>query len=156
MKLLRWILPAGLAVVMLLLHLQAAAVDSKLQAAVEQYDRALQTKDVATVRNLLASDVLLYEHSVRNDGLQDVFENHLKPEIAEFEDMKMEFSDVRITAGAELALLTRQYKIQGKLRGREINAMGNETMGWKRIGQDWKIFHIHYSHPCPRPSPAAK
>lgn len=132
---------------------QAPAADAQLKAAIEKYDRAVQAKDVETVRGLLAPEVLLYEHSVRNDGLQDVFENHLKPEITEFEDMKMEFSDVRTTLGSDLALLTRQYKIQGKLRGREINAGGNETMVWKRTGPDWKIIHIHYSHPCPRPSP---
>lgn len=155
MKRWMWILP-----VMLVLavgsHAQAPAGNSQLKAAIEKYDRAVQAKDVETVRGLLAPDVLLYEHSVRNDGLQDVFENHLKPEITEFEDMKMEFSDVRMTPGSDLALVTRQYKIQGKLRGREINATGNETMAWKRIGPDWKIIHIHYSHPCPRPSPPAK
>jgi ketosteroid isomerase-like protein len=146
----RWITPVGLAVIWLW-QPQPAVGDSKLQAAIEKYDRAVQTKDVETVKTLLAPDVLLYEHSVRNDGLQDVFENHLKPEITEFENMKMEFIDVRLISGTDLALLTRQYKIQGKLGGREINATGNETLVWKHIGSDWKIVHIHYSHACPRP-----
>jgi hypothetical protein len=57
-------------------------------AAIARYDRAFRSKDVATVRNLLADDVLLYEHSVRNKGLADVFDNHLKPEIMGFEDIK--------------------------------------------------------------------
>lgn len=127
-----------------------------LQEAIEKYDRAYKNKDVETIKNLLAPDVLLYEHSVRNDGLQEVFENHLKPEIVEFEDLKLEFSDVRVTPGTDLALLTRQYTIQGKLRGREINARGNETMVWKKVGTEWKIVHIHYSHPCPRPTPPTK
>jgi hypothetical protein len=35
-------------------------------AAIARYDRAFRSKDVATVRNLLADDLLLYEHSVRN------------------------------------------------------------------------------------------
>jgi len=36
-------------------------------------------KDVDTVRMLLAPEMLLYEHSVRNDGATDAFENHLNP-----------------------------------------------------------------------------
>jgi len=152
---LRWISPVGLAVI-LLWQPQATVGDSKLQAAIEKYDRAVATKDVATVRTLLAPDVLLYEHSVRNDGIDDVFENHLKPEIVEFEEMKMEFSDARLDSGADFGLHTRQYHLQGKLKGREINAKGNETMVWKRIGSDWKIVHIHYSHPCPRPASPTK
>lgn len=132
----------------------AHAQDTAFKTALEKYDKAFRTKDTETIKDLLASDVLLYEHSVRNDGLQDAFENHLKPEMVEFEDMQLEFSDVRITPGAELVLVTRQYTIRGKLRGRDINAGGNETMVWKKVGLGWKVAHIHYSHPCRRP-PAA-
>jgi len=98
-----------------------------VEAALAKYDQAFRGKDVGVIRNLLAEDVLLYEHSVRNAGLADVFDNHLKPEISGFEDMKAEFTDVRITPGADVALVTRQYKIEGKMRGREITAAGNET-----------------------------
>jgi len=132
-----------------------SAQDTSLKAALEKYDRAFRAKDTETIKGLLAPDVLLYEHSARNDGLQDVFENHLKPEIVEFEDLQLEFSDLRVTSGTDLALVTRQYTIRGKLRGRDINAGGNETMVWKKVGAEWKIRHIHYSHPCPRP-PAPK
>ncbi|MBL8202731.1 MAG: nuclear transport factor 2 family protein [Blastocatellia bacterium] len=129
-----------------------AQAQSDVKAAVEKYNSAFRSKDVTTIRKLLADDVLLYEHSVRNIGLADVFENHLKPEIIEFEDLKAEFTDVRTTSGKEMALVTRQYKIQGKMRGKEITAAGNETMVWKKVGKEWKLAHIHYSHPCPRPA----
>lgn len=152
----RWVVPIGFAA--MLVSQRPLPTDVQLKTAIEKYDRAVQTKDVATVKTLLAPDVLLYEHSVRNAGIEDVFENHLKPEIVEFEDLKLEFSDVRLESGRDFGLLTRQYSIQGKLRGQDINAKGNETMVWRKslTDWDWKIVHIHYSHPCPRPSPAAK
>ena len=127
------------------------AEESSLQAAMENYNQAFRNKDVETVRSLLAPEVLLYEHSVRNDGREDVFENHLKPEILEFQNLQLDFSDVRITPGAELSLVTRQYRVRGKLGERVIDAMGNETMVWRMVGGQWKIVHIHYSHACPRP-----
>lgn len=135
--------------------LPAHAQDAALKGAVEKYDRAVRSKDVETVKHLLAPDVLLYEHSVRNDGLEDVFENHLKPEITEFQNLTLEFSDVRFTPGSELALVTRQYRIRGQLNGKDINATGNETMVWKKVGPEWRIAHIHYSHPCPKTSASA-
>lgn len=138
------------------LFFAAKAQDASFKAALEKYDRAFLAKDTETIRGLLAPDVLLYEHSVRNDGLQDVFENHLKPEIVEFEDLQLEFSDVRITPGTDLALVTRQYTVRGKLHGQDINAGGNETMVWKKVGSEWKVTHIHYSHPCPRPPAPTK
>ncbi len=151
----RALIAPGIAAVVSL-FLPVWAQDASFQASLEKYDRAVQTKDVETVKSLLAPDVLLYEHSVRNDGLQDVFENHLKPEILESQDLRLDFSDVRVTGGAELTLVTRQYRIRGKLGDRVIDATGNETMVWKKIEGNWKIAHIHYSHACPKPAAPAK
>lgn len=134
------------------LVVQAQGQDASLREALDRYDKAFGSQEIETVKSLLAPDVLLYEHSVRNDGLQDVFENHLKPEILAFEDLKLEFSDVRITTSSDLALVTRQYKLQGRFRGREVGASGNETMAWKKVGTQWRVAHIHYSHPCPKAS----
>ena len=155
MRLRIWVLPVVL-VLAAMSWAQVPVGDSQLKTAIEKYDRAVAAKDVATVKSLLAPDVLLYEHSVRNDGLQDVFENHLKPEILEFQDLELDFSDVRITSGTDLALVTRQYRVRGKLGERVIDATGNETMVWRKVAGSWKIVHIHYSHACPRPSPPAK
>jgi ketosteroid isomerase-like protein len=141
-----------LAIATVALAIPAQGRDSEIEQALTKYDKAFRSKDVETIRKLLADDIVLYEHSVKNIGLKDAFENHLKPEILEFEDMVSEFSDVRITPSAGMALVTRQYKIQGKMKGKEITASGNETMVWKKVGKEWKVAHIHYSHPCPRPS----
>ena len=123
-----------------------------VKEALARYDIAFRAKDVATIHSLLSEEVLLYEHSVRNDGREDVFKNHFEPEILEFEDMKLELSDVRITPGADLALVTRAYQLEGNYKGKPINASGNETMVWKKVGAEWRIAHIHYSHPCPKPA----
>lgn len=128
------------------------AKDHTLQVALDRYDQAMRTKDLETVKSLLSPDIVLYEHSVRNLGLQDAYENHLKPEISEFENLKMEFSNVRTTAGEDVAVVTREYHIQGKLEGKDVDASGNESMAWKKNRGRWRIFHIHYSHACPKQS----
>lgn len=133
----------------------AQAPEAEVRAAVERYNAAFLGKDLPALRALLADDIILYEHSVRNIGLEDVWEHHLRPEIEAFQDMKGEFTDVRVWVSGDVALVTRQYSIQATMRGRQIDARGNETMGWvKRDGQ-WKVVHIHYSHPCPRPAPGS-
>lgn len=126
--------------------------ESAVRAAVERYNTALTTKDLASLEALLAEDVILYEHSVRNIGLADVWENHLRPEVEAFQDTKAEFTDQRIWVSGGVALVTRQYAIKATMNGRPIDARGNETMGWALRDGEWKVVHIHYSHPCPRPS----
>ena len=133
----------------------AQSEDTSVRKALGTYDQAVAKKDVETVRNLLAPDLLLYEHSVRNDGAKDVFENHLKPEILEGEGLQLSFSDLRVTASTELALVTRQYRVQGKFEGKAIDSTGNETQVWRKTDGQWKILHIHYSHACPRQKAAS-
>ena len=128
------------------------ASERDLRAAVEQYNRAFLGKDLVALKQLLAPDVILYEHSVRNIGLDDVWEHHLRPEVEAFQNMRGEFTDLRVWISGDLGLVTRQYSIQATMRERQIDARGNETMGWARRSGEWKVVHIHYSHPCPRPS----
>lgn len=128
---------------------QKSAEDA-VRAAIENYNRAMLEKNLPALKEMLASDIVLYEHSVRNIGLDDVWDNHLRPEVEAFENAKMEFTDVRVWTSTDLALVTRQYSIQATMKGKPIDARGNETMGWVRRDGKWKVNHIHYSHPCPR------
>lgn len=125
--------------------------EHSVRKALDAYDQAIAKKDVETVRALLAPEILLYEHSVRNDGAKDAFENHLKPEILEADGLHLSFSDLRVTANSGLALVTRQYQVKGTFQGKVVDSTGNETQVWKQSDGQWKIIHIHYSHPCPRP-----
>jgi len=132
----------------------AQSAEADVRAAVARYNAAFAGKDMPALKALLASDIVLYEHSVRNIGLDDVWEHHLRPEVEAFQDTKAAFSDVRIWVGGDVALVTRQYSIQATMNGRAIDAQGNETMGWARRDGQWRVVHIHYSHPCPRaPAP---
>ena len=133
----------------------AQTEDASVRKTLDAYDQAVAKKDVETVRNLLAPDLLLYEHSVRNDGAKDAFENHLKPEILEGEGLQLSFADLRITASPELALVTRQYRVRGTFEGKAIDSTGNETQVWRNTDGQWKLLHIHYSHACPRQKAAS-
>ena len=132
------------------INAQIRPEETAVRAAVESYNRAFTGKDLPALKALLAPDIVLYEHSVRNVGLDDVWENHLRPEVTEFENATAEFSDIRVSATAEMALVLRQYRIQATMKGRPIDARGNETMVWVKREGAWKVAHIHYSHPCPR------
>ena len=85
-----------------------------VRAAVEAYNRAFIGKDLSSLKALLTPDIVRYEHSVRNVGLDDVWENHLRPEVPEFENATAEFSDVRISATADMALVPLESPSRSK------------------------------------------
>ena len=132
--------------------LTAQTPDAQVRAAVERYNAAFTTRDLPTLKALLAEDIVLYEHSVRNIGLADVWENHLRPEVEAFENTTARFTNVRVTSTPGMALVTREYAIHATMNGKPIDAQGNETMVWVRRDARWVVTHIHYSHPCPRPA----
>ena len=129
--------------------------EASVRKVLDAYDQAVSKRDVESVRKLLAPEVLVYEHDVRNDGIEDAFENHLKPEILEDNGLQLSYSDVRVTASPALALVTRLYHVKGNLKGKVIDSTGNETLVWKRTEGRWKIIHIHYSYACPRAKTAS-
>lgn len=129
--------------------------EDSVRKALGAYDQAIAKKDVETVRTLLAPEILLYEHSVRNDGAKDAFENHLKEEMLEADGLQLSFSDIRVTANSGLALVTRQYQVKGTFQGKAVDSIGNETQVWKQTDGQWKIIHIHYSHACPKTKAAS-
>jgi len=130
---------------------RAQDADADLRAAIRAYDRAFRSKDLDALHAMLADDVVLYEHSVQNVGKADVWDHHLRPELEAFQDMTAAFTDVRVWAAADAGFVTRQYAIQAVMNGRPIDARGNETMGWVKRDGRWRLAHVHWSHPCPRP-----
>ena len=148
------LLPAFLLMAVLPLVARASSQEDSVRKALRAYDEAVAKKDVETVRTFLAPELLLYEHSVRNDGAKDAFENHLKPEILEGDGLQLSFSDLRVTANSGLALVTRQYQVKGTFQGKAVDSTGNETQVWKQTDGQWKLIHIHYSHACPKPKTA--
>ena len=132
--------------------LAAQSAEAEVRASVERYNDAFTSRNLTALKALLADDVILYEHSVRNVGLADVWENHLRPEVEEFESATATFTNVRISATPEMAVVTREYAIKATMKGKPIDARGNETMVWVRRNGRWVVAHIHYSHPCARPA----
>ena len=45
--------------------------EDAVRKALDVYDQAVAKKDVDAVRAMLAPEILLYEHSVRNDGAKE-------------------------------------------------------------------------------------
>lgn len=130
----------------------AQSTEAAVRTAVEQYHQAMTTKNLVALRSLLAEEIVLYEHSVRNVGIADVWDNHLRPEVEGFDNATATFTNVRVTADAGMALVTREYDIRATVKGKPITAAGNETMVWVYRNSRWVVTHIHYSHPCARPA----
>ena len=108
------------------------------------------------------ADVTIYEGGGINTGWADYRDHHLGPELKEFLELESSHSNIVphiLDKDATLAYLTSEYHIKGKMKTRDEDGGGLETLILIK-GSDggWKIHHAHTSsrrRPAPAASPKA-
>lgn len=122
----------------------APSVDSTAVATVEAFHRALQARDTAAVRNLLAADVLVLE----SGGLEtraDYLSQHLQGDMAFASAVTRESGEHHVTTQGDVAWVASTSRTTGTFRERTISSTGAELMVLTRQEGRWRIRAIHWS-----------
>jgi ketosteroid isomerase-like protein len=130
---------------------EAAAI----QAWLKGYDAAFNAKDLEKLASFYHPDVTIYEGGGINNGWADYRDNHLGPEVKEFQNLLFSHSKTRVhlLPGQQTAYATSEYSLKAKIGERDIDARGLETLVLvKNADGAWKIRHAHTSsRPVARP-----
>ena len=142
--------------VMLLLAVSARAQsgeERKILEWLKGYDVALVAKDLDTLATFYHPDVMIVEGTGVNNGWADYRDHHLGPELKEFEGLQFAHSNPQVhMLGDRAAYVTSQYTIKAKMKEREIDAEGRETLVLTKMPDNtWKIRHSHTSSRARRP-----
>lgn len=113
------------------------------------YNLALNAKDIERLANFYHPEVTIFEGGSTNDGGADYRDNHLGPELREFQ--KLQFSHFNLKAHAlghdgRAAYVTAEYRLKAQVEDREFDAAGLETLVLVRDDSGaWRIRHSHTS-----------
>lgn len=138
-----------------------ADATAAIKAWLQSYDAAFKAKDLERLAAFYHPDVTIFEGGSTNDGWADYRDNHLGPELKEFEGL--EFGHFNVTphvlgGDGKAAYVTGEYRLKARVGGREIDAAGLETLVLlKDATGHWKIRHSHTSsrrRPAATPAPA--
>lgn len=154
----------GLPLVTAFCLIPAASADDQSEAIkkwFESYDAAFNAKDLARLAAFYDPEVTIFEGGGVNRGWADYRDNHLGPELKEFEGLQFSHSAVTprvLDKEGKLAYVTAEYSIKAKVKDRSIDGGGLATYVLVRA-QDgaWRIRHSHTSsrrRPAPQASPA--
>jgi len=128
---------------------QAADEAAEIRTFLEAYDRAFVAKDLDRLAAFYYPEVTIFEGGGINRGWADYRDNHLGPELTEFEGLEFGHRDVRPTplgSGGRVAYVTSEYYLKARVKDREIDAAGLETLLLVRDDKGaWKIRHSHTS-----------
>jgi ketosteroid isomerase-like protein len=113
--------------------------------AVIAFNKALQTGDGKTARNLLADNVLILEGKGVERSAEQYASHHMLSDMKYLAAMTIKTTEQHVTQYDEVAFSISKSTIKGTYKDKEVDRQGNETMTLERQNGKWKITHIHWS-----------
>ncbi len=114
-------------------------------ATAHQFAQALGSGNEASVLNLLASDVLIYESGGVESSLEEYASHHLPADMKFLSGMTKKLISEKVFTQGDLAIVTSLSQLTGTYGDKPIDSKSTETLVLKRTDNTWKIVHIHWS-----------
>ena len=127
--------------------LTAQDAATAVRAVVEAHASFAQARNLAAMDTLWASDrgVHIIEGAGVNHGWADYRDNHLKPELDQFEEFHYVYRNVEPVVRGNVAWASFQYDLSIKMESREIEQVGRGTAILEKRDGRWLIVHLHTS-----------
>ena len=111
----------------------------------KQFSDALGSGDKATVMNLLADDVLIYESGGAETSLEEYASHHLNADMKYLSGLDKELISQESFVQGDLTIITSISELTGTYRDKPVDSKSAESLVMKRTDNRWKIVHIHWS-----------
>jgi ketosteroid isomerase-like protein len=136
---------------------QGASADAAITSWLAEYDDAFNAKSLDRLAAFYHPDVTIFEGGGVNIGWADYRDNHIGPELKEFEAPRFSHQNIavhQLSRNGDAAYVTSEYALKARVKGRDIDSGGLETLVLvKDAAGAWKIRHSHTS--AKRRGPAA-
>ena len=118
------IIPATLAVLAALaapLRAQEAQAPRDVRAWMDQYEAALNAKDLDRLAPFYHPDVTIYEGGGVNVGWTDYRDHHLGPELREMAGLRLTHANVQVQPlGSAAAYVISEYRLRARVKDEEV------------------------------------
>jgi ketosteroid isomerase-like protein len=114
-------------------------------AVVDAFHAALRRGDTAAASALLSDDVLVFEEGRAERSKAEYSLRHLGADAAFSQAVRGEIGRRRGHSAGDMAWIATEGRTRGTYRGTKVNRVTDETMVLRRVGDAWKIVHIHWS-----------
>lgn len=124
--------------------------------AIQQLFAAAERGDLAALDSIYAGDSLLVlEGAGLNRGWTDYRDNHLAPELKEFQNFRYRPFEIEARVEGSLAWATFRYALAADLPDRKVDVVGRGTAILERKGNRWIVRLTHTAGRARRPSDPA-
>lgn len=113
--------------------------------AVDRFSKALQTGDIETVKAMLDPGVLILESGGAERDRQQYLGHHALADAKFLKDAHVQLIHRTARRSGDLTWVGSESEIHTKKGDKPLTLLSTETMILKRVGDDWRIVHIHWS-----------
>lgn len=120
----------------------AQSKDTEIMGFFKDYDAAFNAKDLTTLAKLYHADVTIFEGTGINRGWADYRDNHLGPELKQFQNLQWAHSNLVVHVLSDSsAYVTADYSIKYQSGDRTVDSGGIATHVLVKEQGQWKIRH---------------
>lgn len=111
----------------------------------DAFSAALTAGDEATVKRLLAPDVLIYESGGQESSRDEYASHHMKADMAFLAHMQAKLVERKHGANGDFAWVATRSRITGTHKDKPVDLHSTETLVLKRGPEGWRIVHLQWS-----------
>lgn len=117
------------------------------------FHTALASGDEATVKSLLAPDVLIYESGGQESSRDEYTSHHMKGDMAFLAASQIQVIERKHGVNDDLAWVATRSRITGTHKDKPVDIYSTESLVLKRMPGGWRVVHIHWSSKPVEPKP---
>src|SRR6516162_1768551 len=117
----------------------------------ERWASAVRAKDFEGILANHSSDMLMFDvpPPFQSRGLDEYIQTWNTFFESAREPVKFEFSEMKVTAGTDLAVVAASMRCAGgETTGEKVELAFRLTVGLRKVSNEWIIFHEHHSVPA--------
>lgn len=114
-------------------------------ATAKAFSAALAAADEATVKALLAPDVLIYESGGQESSREEYLSYHMKDDMAFLANAQVQVIERKHGTNDDLAWVATRSRITGKYKNEAFDLHSTKTLVLKREPSAWRIVHVQWS-----------
>lgn len=123
----------------------AASAESAAAAVVEDFHRALAEGYRDGVIKLMDERAVVFETGFVEASREQYAAGHLDADLLFSAQVRREVVHRTVTVTGDTALVLTQSRSDGEFEGQKVHLENTETMVLRRLDDQWRIVHIHWS-----------
>ncbi len=115
------------------------------EAVVNAFGTALRTKDEAAVRLILLSDVIIAEGGGAERSVEEYASHHMPADMEFTAAVEFSLKKRNVIEADDMTTVISESQVHGAFRDTTIHSRMMETIVLKKVNDQWRITHIHWS-----------